>query len=859
MAINFNYNYPQVAREAGFKLRQYKDGPIDWRILGSIEIERLLQDQRLEQVDALLAHLSEAPLATILDTNILDSGIAKYFVISQFAIQYLLFCRKFLDETIRELREAHANSQMDVAKLRKSLAEANNEILQLHKKITQIEAIHEVVYPCHMCTKSFISNEALNIHINRRHMARVSNSGAANIGSAVGSNVGGIAERRTDTPASGNTKEREHNDLQLINAIKLELEIKQLKERLNNAERDIRERSAVSSNSRRASIREPPKALKSVAIQSELLETKEQDDGADATLNSISTDSSEVKERKAQLSKLQSKIQEFEVWRESQQVNNEECIAEINRKLGEIVHTLEETKATPVTIITPVEPKANHKAANADADAAAQQRRGSPSVEDLERLLTQKVVEIGQKSAEKLEEFVQTMENNYKEKLDELEREIKKCNQAEFARVKVVKDTAIATAEMKTAGEETLPLTAPTPEMNALPHNITYTVDAVDPTESDSSLSTEPKPEPAKRMPRIKCNPIPVPELDVIDKAANNDETYVINESGHKQKTTLVKPKPSARKHRNVETALSNKKKSLGEDLYSLSTESNRTFVKAEKADAMVKDKESQKSPIDAKENDSTDITETLSSESESEGSSSNTEPEPLPTAPVKLKQKIKLKEPLKQKPFTRNNAQQMLNKRLFAIGLEPKSNSITTAAMKRLNAELADKRHKLKQKYPNFYATRNKIKKLVDKLCSTQLPAPVEDMLKHNKPIKPRTTYDVQLQESIPLSSNADSFETLEVTSTPIQTPQSLHENDAFKQRLERILASPMRRPNFDDGRVSEQLTTAQVHALPKGAPIPLTRKRVMFNTLSQSATVSGATSEVEPGTRKATANELM
>lgn len=534
-------------------------------------------------MDALLAHLSEAPLATILDTNILDSGIAKYFIVSQFAIQYLLFCRKFLDETIRELREAHAESQMDVAKLRKSLAEANNEILQLHKKITQIEAIHEVVYPCHLCTKSFISNDALNIHISRRHGVRTTNN-AAVLGRTTNGNDTGISERHTETSAGT----KEHNDLQLINAIKLELEIKQLKERLNNAERDIRERNMTALNSsRRGTPREPTKTVKSIAIQSELLEIKEQDDGADATLNSASTDSSEMRERKAQLNKLQTKIQEFEAWRQMQQTNNEESIAEINRKLGEIVHTLEETKAAPIvtTVTATCEPKVEEER----IDAATLPRHGSPSVEDLERLLTQKVVEIGQKSAEKLEEFVHNMEANYKEKLDELEREIKRRNAAELRIVSEKKTTVDATQETKNAEVKTITRIASIAETSVPQGDITYT--AFNPTDSDSSLGAEPKPEAAKRMPRMRRSINTVSEVVAPDKVKHIDETYLILDEAVRQGTSAEKPKPRVRTIKSAETALTDKKNMQGEELYSLSAESHRTFVKPENADLVFEEK----------------------------------------------------------------------------------------------------------------------------------------------------------------------------------------------------------------------------------------------------------------------------
>lgn len=106
--------------------------------------------------------------------------------------------------------------------------------------------------------------------------------------------------------------------------------------------------------------------------------------------------------------------------------------------------------------------------------------------------------------------------------------------------------------------------------------------------------------------------------------------------------------------------------------------------------------------------------------------------------------------------------------------------------------------------------------------------------MLMHTKPIKPKTVHDVlrQKRDDVQDSTEIESFETLELTSTPIQTTQSMREKDAFKQRLERILASPMRQPNVNEVGVDQQLATVQIHAAP---PVPLTRKRVMFNTVSQ------------------------
>lgn len=320
----------------------------------------------------------------MLETHILDGGIAKYFVMSQYAIQYLLCCRTYLDESVGELREAHEVSQQEITKLRNLLSESNNEVVQLHKKITQIEAIREVVYPCHLCTKNFISNEALNVHIGRKH--------------------------RVGTPSSnlaGSTVREKDNDMQLINTIKMELEIKQLKERLNAAERNIKERSGSSKLQPQDQVI-TAMPMRHVGIQSNLADYKEKDE-----LSSEAAES-EASERKEQLHGLAERLSSFEAWQAQLKQSNEDFIKGINQKLEDLTIALEQTK--------------QHAETKAATPATAEDRVATPCLEDLERILTEKVAEIGKVSANKLEEVVQQLEVGYKEKLEALERDLKRLS-----------------------------------------------------------------------------------------------------------------------------------------------------------------------------------------------------------------------------------------------------------------------------------------------------------------------------------------------------------------------------------------------------------------------------------------------
>lgn len=397
-----------MARESGFQLRKYKDGPLDWRLMGqyhtncryssrnvhkkhtlvrytgSIEVGD--RDQCLEQIDSVLEHLSQAPLGSILESNILEKNIAKYFLLSQFAIQYLLFCRKFLEEMVADLRDSNGSAQLEVGTLKRSLSEANNEILQLHKRITQMEAIHEVIFPCHLCTKNFVSNDALNLHISRKH----------------NTNPGQREDR--DTPVVAASAKEKENDLTLINTIKLELEIKHLKERLNNAERKIKdgniEHPAVTSSRSEYS---PDKLHKpetiSVGIQSNLSEVKEMEDRTEV-------ERTQVCENHLQILSLEEKLIELRQWQEEQKLQNSQFIVEINDKLKELSNAMEMTHSK----------QQNQKTGEIVLSK-------SNSMEDL---ISRKVEEITQTTVDKLNYVFGKIEVEYKNKLEEMESQVSK-------------------------------------------------------------------------------------------------------------------------------------------------------------------------------------------------------------------------------------------------------------------------------------------------------------------------------------------------------------------------------------------------------------------------------------------------
>lgn len=83
---------------------------------------------------------------------------------------------------------------------------------------------------------------------------------------------------------------------------------------------------------------------------------------------------------------------------------------DINKRLEGLSHALEQSKQASAS--TP----------------PLEDRVATPCLEDLERILTEKVAEIGKVSAHRLEEVVYHLEEGYKEKLWALERELKQLS-----------------------------------------------------------------------------------------------------------------------------------------------------------------------------------------------------------------------------------------------------------------------------------------------------------------------------------------------------------------------------------------------------------------------------------------------
>lgn len=109
-------------------------------------------------------------------------------------------------------------------------------------------------------------------------------------------------------------------------------------------------------------------------------------------------------------------------------------------------------------------------------------------------------------------------------------------------------------------------------------------------------------------------------------------------------------------------------------------------------------------------------------------------------------------------------------------------------------------------------------------------MPENAENLLRVTKP---STSLNLQTHEQ-----NTEEFSSENESNTIAASKShcnsyttSKNDNMEFKQRLERILASPLMKPN-------EPHTKPVIHGAPTQKPVPLPRKRVMFNNSERTET---------------------
>ncbi|XP_017793552.1 PREDICTED: centromere protein F [Habropoda laboriosa] len=218
------HDFPKLATESGFYFNMHRSRVrIDWNRISNIDIDRIIRERDFHSIDDNISNVIDYCLESEYDIKILDSNFVKLFRLAQLAVEYLLYCKQYLDHSVIILKDELKLKIEENVKLKKQITTLDEVIKHMKEKAkersklieTRIADSNGEIYKCPHCPKTFISPVFVSAHILRRHT----------YATELYMPSSPIHEHyRSET-------ERLHN------------EIKNLKERLNETERVIRNES----------------------------------------------------------------------------------------------------------------------------------------------------------------------------------------------------------------------------------------------------------------------------------------------------------------------------------------------------------------------------------------------------------------------------------------------------------------------------------------------------------------------------------------------------------------------------------------------------------------------------------------
>lgn len=256
--------------------------------------------------------------------------------------------------------------------LEQTIERKDEEIGQLKKKLKKFDAQNQ--YPCSKCTKNFISSALLDNHILRKH------------------------------PPVHETKDKDAN---LINTIKLELEIKTLKERLNVTEKELTEAN------RKMECKKcewnAQRRFENVGIQSNF-EEKEKDDI----------------EKDAIAELLSNQMKHFEDWKRNEESRYRSEISELRSKLDETILAVIKQgsqKETPTPLPAPRTLTLSEKGVGTSKSVESLPERQTD--DEVWKSRYQELEKMYEQHQARMTSTVTSIESTYREKFCELEESVK--------------------------------------------------------------------------------------------------------------------------------------------------------------------------------------------------------------------------------------------------------------------------------------------------------------------------------------------------------------------------------------------------------------------------------------------------
>lgn len=106
-----NHNLAEIAIKSGFKFRDIENRKLDWKSLGCVDVNKVVDSQDYDFLQKIIPKIIEAPMQPILGASVLDPAVSSLFRLAQLSLQYLSFCQQFMDYALFDLRTAYSHLQ----------------------------------------------------------------------------------------------------------------------------------------------------------------------------------------------------------------------------------------------------------------------------------------------------------------------------------------------------------------------------------------------------------------------------------------------------------------------------------------------------------------------------------------------------------------------------------------------------------------------------------------------------------------------------------------------------------------------------------------------------------------------------
>ncbi|KAK9297635.1 hypothetical protein QLX08_008698 [Tetragonisca angustula] len=172
------HDFPKLAKESGFYFNMHRSRVrVDWNRISNIDIDRIIRERDFHSIDDNIINVIDYCLESEYDVKILDPNFVKLFCLAQLAVEYLLYCKQYLDHSVMILKEELRSKIEENVKLKKEITALEEVVKHMKEKAKERSRLIETkigdsngeIYKCPHCPKSFITPMFVSAHIIRRH------------------------------------------------------------------------------------------------------------------------------------------------------------------------------------------------------------------------------------------------------------------------------------------------------------------------------------------------------------------------------------------------------------------------------------------------------------------------------------------------------------------------------------------------------------------------------------------------------------------------------------------------------------------------------------------------------------------